>query len=128
MLLVAERDWRGEDLLGFALVLLEPARLLERYNGMRYPEGPDNGVFFLNWLTQVRLCIEHDIPMLHAGETTYLTKARLGCKLHRSWVYFRHRRRPLNRMFDLLGRWIAFDATDPDLRQLGADAPYAGQV
>jgi predicted N-acyltransferase len=116
--------WRGEDLIGFALVLLEPNRLLEKYNGMRYPEGPDNGVFFLNWMTQVRLCIEHGIPQLHAGETTYLTKARLGCKLHRSWIYFHHSHRALNGIFALLSRWLAFDSTDPDLRRLGAEAPY----
>ena len=116
--------WRGEDLIGFALVLLEPNRLLEKYNGMRYPQGPDNGVFFLNWMTQVRLCIEHGIPQLHAGETTYLTKARLGCKLHRSWIYFHHSHRALNGIFALLSRWLAFDSTDPDLRRLGAGAPY----
>jgi hypothetical protein len=116
--------WRGKDLIGFALVLLEPSRLLEKYNGMQYPEGPDNGVFFLNWMTQVRLCIEQGIPQLHAGETTYLTKARLGCKLHRSWIYFRHRHRALSGIFGLLSRWIAFDSSDPDLRRLGADAPY----
>jgi hypothetical protein len=116
--------WRGEDLIGFALVLLEPCRLLEKYNGMRYPEGPDNGVFFLNWMTQVRLCIEHGIPQLHAGETTYLTKARLGCKLHRSWIYFHHCHRALNGIFALLSRWLAFDSTDPDLRRLGSEAPY----
>jgi len=117
--------WRDDALIGFALVLIEPGRLIEKYNGMRYPDGPDHGVFFMNWMTQVRLCVERGIPELHAGETTYLTKARLGCKLHRSWIYFRHDRRPVNGLFGLLSRWIAFDSTDPDLRKLGTDAPYA---
>lgn len=117
--------WLGDDLIGFALVLIEPGRLIEKYNGMRYPEGPDNGVFFINWMTQVRLCAERRIREMHAGETTYLTKARLGCKLHRSWIYFRHRRKPVNQVFRLLSRWIAFDSADPDLRKLGPDAPYA---
>ena len=116
--------WRGDALIGFALVLIEPGRLIEKYNGMRYPDGLDHGVFFMNWMTQVRLCVERGIPELHAGETTYLTKARLGCKLHRSWIYFRHHRRPVNGLFGLLSRWIAFDSTDPDLRKLGSEAPY----
>jgi predicted N-acyltransferase len=116
--------WKGDALIGFALVLIEPGRLIEKYNGMRYPDGPDHGVFFMNWMTQVRLCVERGIPELHAGETTYLTKARLGCKLHRSWIYFRHHRRPVNGLFGLLSRWIAFDSTDPDLRKLGTEAPY----
>lgn len=120
--------WRGNMLIGFAFVLLEPGRLIEKYNGMRYPDGPENGVFFLNWLTQVRLCIEQGIPELHAGETTYLTKARLGCKLHRSWVYFRHRRRALNWMFWLMSLLVKFDSADPDLRKLGSEAPYVDVV
>jgi hypothetical protein len=112
-------------LIGFALVLLEPKLLKEKYNGMCYPEGPDNGVFYLNWMTQVRLCIEHGIPTMHAGETTYLIKSRLGCKLHRSWIYYRHRSPVLNRVFKASSRWVAFDTSDPDLKRLGADAPYA---
>jgi hypothetical protein len=116
--------WRGESLIGFAFVLLEPGRLIEKYNGMRYPEGPDNGIFFLNWMTQVRLCIELGIPELHAGETTYLTKARLGCKLHRSWIYYRHRHQVVTRLLALLSSRVAFDSADPDLRKLGAQAPY----
>ena len=117
--------WKGDVLIAFAFVLIEPGRLIEKYNGMRYPEGPDNGVFFLNWMTQVRMCVERGIPELHAGETTYLTKARLGCQLHRSWVYFRHRRPSLNWIFRLMSRMVSFDSADPDLRRLGADAPYA---
>ena len=117
--------WKGDVLIGFAFVLIEPGRLIEKYNGMRYPDGPDNGVFFLNWMTQVRMCVERGIPELHAGETTYLTKARLGCQLHRSWVYFRHRRPALNYIFRLMSRMVSFDSADPDLRRLGADAPYA---
>lgn len=120
--------WRDGSLIGFAFVLLEPGRLIEKYNGMRYPEGPDNGVFFLNWMTQVRLCIELGIPELHAGETTYLTKARLGCKLHRSWIYYRHRRQVVTRLLALLSSRVAFDSADPDLRKLGAQAPYVNPL
>ncbi len=120
--------WLGDRLIGFAIVLLEPGRLKEKYNGMRYPEGPDNGVFFLNWMTQVRMCVEHDIPELHAGETTYLTKARLGCRLNRSWIYFRHRNPVMNLLFRGASPWIGIDATDPDLKKLGALAPYAEPI
>lgn len=117
--------WLGDRLIGFSIVLLEPGRLKEKYNGMLYPEGPDNAVFFLNWMTQVRMCVEHRIPELHAGETTYLTKARLGCRLHRSWVYYRHLNPAMNFVFRTLSPLFSFDAADPDLKKLGAEAPYA---
>lgn len=111
-------------LIAFSIVLLEKSRLKEKYTGMRYPEGPDNGVFFLNWVTLIRLCIEHNIPQLHAGETTYLTKARLGCQFHRSWIYFRHRRPLVNALFGQASRWVSLEAADPDLRELGNTAPF----
>ncbi len=116
--------WLDADLIGFAIVLMGPTRLIEKYTGTRYPQGPDNALFFLNWMTQVRMCIEHGIPEMHAGETTYLIKTRLGCKLHRSWIYFRHRKPVWNRIFSVVARWVALDGADPDLQRLGPSAPY----
>jgi predicted N-acyltransferase len=124
-LLLYRREGR---LIGFSLVLLEEKRLKEKYTGMRYPEGPDNGVFYFNWVQLVRLCIENGIPQLHSGETTYLIKARLGCKFHRSWIYFRHRRAFANAVLKRASRWASLDAADPDLKELGDSAPYADAV
>ena len=73
----------------------------------------------------VYLACKHGIPAMHAGETTYLIKSRLGCRLHRSWIYYRHRSPMLNRVFRASSRWVAFDTSDPDLKRLGSDAPYA---
>jgi hypothetical protein len=75
-------------------------------------------------MTMVRLCLSLGIRHLHAGETTYLTKVRLGCKLERSWIYFRHRMAVFNALFKLIGPRIAIDQMDPDLRELGDSAPF----
>jgi hypothetical protein len=112
------------ELIGFSLVLLSAHELIYKYTGMRYPAATDHGVYFLNWMVMVRLCLERGIGRLHAGETTYVTKARLGCKLERSWIYFRHRSGFVNPFFKVFGPLIAIDKTDPDLRELGARAPY----
>lgn len=112
------------ELIGFSLVLLDRSRLTYKYTGMRYPVARDHNVYFLNWMTMVRLCLDSGIRHLHAGETTYLTKVRLGCRLERSWIYFRHRLGPINQLFKLIGPHIAIDRMDPDLRALGAEAPY----
>jgi Acetyltransferase (GNAT) domain len=112
------------ELVGFSLVLLSAHELIYKYSGMRYPAATDHGVYFLNWMVMVRLCLERGIPRLHAGETTYVTKTRLGCRMERSWIYFRHRSRFLNAFFKVFGPLIAIDKTDPDLRELGARAPF----
>jgi hypothetical protein len=117
--------WLGDRLIGFAMVVIQPTAIIEKYNGMVYPEGPDNGVFYLNWMTQVRMATELGCKELRAGETTYLIKARLGCKLHRSWVYIRHTNGVANAGIRAAKRWIRLDNADPDLKELGDAAPYA---
>ncbi|MFM1815442.1 MAG: hypothetical protein RLZ98_2137 [Pseudomonadota bacterium] len=116
--------WDGERLIGFALALIEQDRIIEKYTGLRYPDAIDNGVFFLNWMELVKLGIEQGVRELHAGETTYLTKVRLGCKLERSWIYIRHRLDFMNPVLKAITPLLAFDKTDPDLKLLGGTAPY----
>lgn len=116
--------WHDELLLGFALVLLEPQQVKEKYTGLRYPDALEHGVFFLNWITIIRLCQSMNIPLFRAGETTYLTKTRLGCNLHRSWLYVRHRRPFINWLLGRLSRHFDLDKGDPDLQNLGVKDSY----
>lgn len=116
--------WQDDTLIGFAMALIDAERVTERYSGLRYPEAIETGAFFLNWMTMVRLGIEHGAREYNAGETTYLTKARLGCKFERSWIYIRHRANVLNPVLRAVAPLLAFDKTDPDLKLLGAEAPY----
>jgi len=113
-----------KQLVGFALVLLEPNQLKEKYTGLRYPEALEHGVFFLNWMTIVRICQEEKIPRFRAGETTYLTKTRLGCELENSWLFVKHRQPLINWLLGYFSGWFDLDLTDPDLKGLGPDAPY----
>ena len=119
--------WQGEVLVGFALVFLEPERMIFQYVGMRYPAAKELGIYFLNWMTMIRLCLERGIPKLHAGQTTYLTKCRLGCELERTWIYFRARGRAWNVAVKTLGPLFAIDRMDPDLKALGDKARYVGR-
>lgn len=111
-------------LIGFSLILTDPHRLTYKYTGMRYPEARDHNLYFVNWMTMVRICLAEGIRHLHAGETTYVTKTRLGCRLERSWIYFRHRNGLMNQFFKRIGPRIEIDRMDPDLRELGDSAPY----
>lgn len=116
--------WKGEQLVGFALVFLEPGRMIFQYIGLRYPAATEHGLYFLNWMTLIRLCLQLGIRELRAGQTAYVTKCRLGCRLERSWIYFRHRTGRWNAVFKTFAPLFAIDRIDPDLRQLGAATPY----
>ena len=116
--------WFDDLLIGFSLVLLGRSKLIQTYNGMRYPEGPDNGVFYLDWMTQVRLCIDKRIPVMETGVTTYLIKARLGCKFRRSYIYVRHRNPVMNAIVKAVSPFINLERSDPSLKELGVAAPF----
>ncbi len=108
----------------FNIFLIEPDRIIGKYVGMRYPLAREHNLYFVNWMATARLCMERGIPWLQTGHTSYKQKVRLGCKLKRSWIYFRYRNMAINPLFKLFGPMMAFDAMDPDLQALGADAPY----
>ncbi len=117
--------WRDDQMLGFSLVLVEANRLIQTYNGMRYPDGPDNGLFYLDWMSQLRFCIENGIAEMQPGVTTYLIKARLGCTFHRSYIYLRHVNRWINPPIHFIASRINLEKSDPGLCELGDRAPFA---
>jgi Acetyltransferase (GNAT) domain len=107
----------------FNIFLIERERIIGKYVGMRYPLARQNNLYFINWMATARLSMERGIPWLQTGHTSYRQKGR-GCKLKRSWIYFRYRNPLINPLFKLFGPMMAFDAMDPDLQALGANAPY----
>jgi hypothetical protein len=114
--------WLGNELIGFNLLFLEPDRVIDKFIGMRYPLGPAHNLYMLTWMTNVRFCMERNIGCLQSGQTAYALKLRLGSELEKSWVYFRHRGRVINKLFKTFGPLMAFDKLDPDLSRLRSNS------
>ncbi len=116
--------WLDEELVGFSIVVFNEHAMIQNYNGMRYPEGPDHGLFYLDWMTQLRLCMEMGVPVMHSGITTYLIKARLGSRFHRRYLYVRHRYKSINAVLKSVVPSVSLETNDPGLMELGVDAPF----
>lgn len=114
----------GGTLASFNIFLLEEDRIIGKYLGMRYPLAREHNLYFLNWMLVARICMAEGKQWMQSGHTGYRVKVRLGSKLKRSWVYFRHVNPVINVGFRAIGPRFAFDAMDPDLRELGDRAPY----
>ena len=114
---------RGQ-IVSFNMFLIEPDRLLAKYIGMRYPIARELNLYYFNWLMMVRYCISHGIRVMQSGQTSYETKIRLGSKLTRSWIYYRHRGAIANQVFRAIAPFVSLERADQDLKNLGADAPY----
>lgn len=117
--------WIGTQLGGFNLFIDEPHRISGKFLGLDYRLARTHNLYFVNWTEMVGYAIARGRPQLHVGVSSYGLKARLGCRLHRSWVYCRHTGAVRGPLFRLLTPYAAFDRMDPELCALGDAAPYA---
>lgn len=110
--------WLGDELLGFNLLLVGRDRVIDKFIGMRYPKAREHNLYAFSWMSNVRFCLERGIHQLQSGQTAYASKLRFGSRLDKTWVYFKHRSRPVNAIFRTIGPYLAFDKMDPDLAAL----------
>ena len=112
--------WQGDELLSFQLFLVGRDRVLAKQIGMQYPQGRELNLYFVNWLKLIEFAIQHRIPSVEMGATTYATKLLFGGYLERRWLHFRFRSGLWNRVFDPLTPLFDFEKNDPELKKLDA--------
>ena len=105
--------WLGDELIGFNLLFVGADRVIDKFIGMRYPLAREHNLYVLSWMTNVRFCLERGITKLQTGQTAYAAKLRLGSRLEKSWMCFKHRGRVINTVFRTFGPLIAFDRRIP---------------
>jgi len=76
----------------------------------------------VNWLKLLEFAIEHRIPCVEMGATTYATKILFGGYLERRWLHFRFRSGLWNRVVKPLVPLFDFERNDPELQKLDAAA------
>jgi hypothetical protein len=106
------------ELLAFKLMFIEKDRVIDKFWGMRYPEGRDHNLFFVAWMEGIRFTLAHGAKLYQSGQTAYAQKVKLGSDLERLSVYFRHRGRVTNRIFKTFAPYLAFDKMDPELKDI----------
>jgi hypothetical protein len=110
--------WRGEELLSFQLFLVGSDRVLAKQIGMKYPEARELNLYFVNWLKLIEFAIEHRIPGVEMGATTYATKLLFGGSLERRWLHFRFRGALANAALSPVAPLFDFERNDPELQKL----------
>lgn len=118
--------WRGDQLLSFQLFLVGSDRVLAKQIGMQYPEARELNLYFINWLKLIEYAIEHGIPRVEMGATTYATKLLFGGYLDRRWLHFRFRGAIANTVLNPLAPLFDFEDNDPELKRLGCSAMDMG--
>jgi predicted N-acyltransferase len=110
--------WRGDELLSFQIFLASRSRILACHTGMKYPEARDLNLYFINWLKLIEFAIDHRIPCVEMGATTYTTKLLFGGYLDARLLYFRFRNPVWNSILSPLASFFDFERNDPELQKL----------
>ncbi|HEY2750939.1 peptidogalycan biosysnthesis protein [Phenylobacterium sp.] len=103
--------FQDDDLLAANLLLQDDAVLLDKYFLMDAERGRSLNLYFLSWFTNVRLCLERGLERYESGQAAYRNKLRLGSRLTRTSIYFRHRNAVVNGAMQLFAPLFAADPT-----------------
>jgi predicted N-acyltransferase len=103
--------FQGEDLLAANLLLQDGGVLLDKYFLMDPERGRGLNLYFLSWFTNVRLCLERGLSCYRSGQAAYENKLRLGSRLTRTSIYFRHRNAAVNGVMQIFAPLFAADPT-----------------
>ena len=105
--------YRAEGkLVGFNLCLVDQGRFIDKFIGLDDELARRVDLYVVSWMTNLRHCLAHGIPLLQTGQTAYAMKRRLGSRLPPNWLLFHHRNGVLNRILHLAGPLLAADRWD----------------
>jgi Acetyltransferase (GNAT) domain len=115
------------ELIGFAMGLVHGDVCNIKYMGMQQPVARDKNIYFLNWMTIIRFCLDRSVKVLEVGQNSYNVKIQLGCRLRRSFILLRHSKPSFNAIVRHAGGVLAFDRMDAELMAMGDKATYADE-
>lgn len=113
--------WSEEQLVGFQLSLVGSKRLVTKHIGMKYPEARELNLYFLYWLQVIEFAIQHRIPLVEMGATTYNTKLLFGGRMSRRWLHFKFRGEVKNWLLKPIIPLFDFERNDPELKALAKE-------
>ncbi|MBS0334631.1 MAG: GNAT family N-acetyltransferase [Proteobacteria bacterium] len=107
--------WEGDDLVGGNLLLQDETTLVDKYILMDAGRGRALNLYFVSWFTNVRLCLDRGLRTYQPGQAAYENKLRLGCRLTRTAIWFRHRNPIVNGVMRLFSPLFAADTAPANI-------------
>jgi predicted N-acyltransferase len=92
----------GDELLAANIMVHNDKVLIDKFFCMDSEAGRKHNLYFLSWFTNLQYCLDHGQSRYQSGQAYYENKVRLGSKLTRNTMYFRHRNPLLHRILRLI--------------------------
>lgn len=103
--------WAGDLLVGVNLLLRDNEVLIDKFFCMDAERGRALNLYFLSWFRNIDYCLEHGLTRYQSGQAAYEVKLRLGSRLIRTAMLFRHRNPLVNGALRLAAPLFAADPT-----------------
>jgi len=103
--------WQGDDLIAANMLLRDDAVLIDKFFCMDAARGRALNLYFLSWFRNIDYCLEHGLTRYQSGQAAYEVKLRLGSRLIRTAMLFRHRNSLVNGALRLAAPLFAADPT-----------------
>lgn len=99
----------GDRLLAANLMVHDGDVLIDKFFCMNSEEGRQYNLYFLSWFTNLQHCIDHGQTRYQSGQAYYENKVRLGSRLTRNSMFFRHRNPLLHWLLQLVSPMFETD-------------------
>ena len=83
--------YAGAQLLAASLLIRDECTLIDKFFCMNGKLRREYHLYFLSWFTNIRYCLERAFTRYQSGQAYYENKLRLGSRLTRNTIYFKHR-------------------------------------
>ena len=99
------------QLLAANILVHDEHTLIDKFFCMNSAVGREYNLYFLSWFTNINYCLEHGLKRYQSGQEGYENKLRLGSKLIRNTMYFKHRNALAQSILKLVSPLLAADET-----------------
>ncbi len=101
--------FKDDVLLAANLLLKNETTLLDKFFCMDGARGREHNLYFISWFTNLDYCFAHGLTRYQSGQAAYENKLRLGSRLVRTYMHFKHRNRLMNGALRLAAPLLAPD-------------------
>src|SRR5882724_2911055 len=103
--------YAGDQLLAANLLIHDERTLIDKFFCMNGEHGRAYNLYFLSWFTNIRYCLERGFTRYQSGQAYYENKLRLGSRLTRNMMYFKHRNVLAQRLLTFAAPLFSADET-----------------
>jgi predicted N-acyltransferase len=103
--------YAADQLLAANLLIHDEHTLIDKFFCMNSEFGRAYNLYFLSWFTNIRFCLDRGLTRYQSGQAYYENKLRLGSRLTRNAIYFKHRNTLTQGLFRFAAPWFGADET-----------------